>query len=294
MLALSIPALLFSTGCALLYAAADALRKSAPPGSAPEVILFYFVGGHIPVLGAWVLWTGETEVASGYLLPGLADGFLGLAANLLFIIAIRRSPLSLMVPLLALVPVFTLLFGGLTLGEWPGAHQIAGILLVAVGLFTLFQPPGATPGLRAAWAALRRERGTVPMMGVVLFWSLTPALDKLCLAQTSVGMHGLIQVTFMWIVLAAWLARRGTKAFRLPTMTLKPVGGAAFAGALAYACQLAAYSLAMVALVEVLKRTIGLLAALFLGRAAFSEPLTPTKVAGVIVIVAGLPLVMIA
>lgn len=293
MLALSLPALLLGLGCGVLYSAADYFRKAAPASCPPETILFYYIGGQLPVLAAWVLWTGETGVTPGYLLPGLADIAFGLGANLLFIVALRRSPLSLMVPLLALVPVVTLLFGGLALGEWPSVRQDIGILLIAAGLFTLFQPPGAKPGIGPAWRLLRSEKGTAPMLIVVVLWSATPALDKLCLAHTSAGMHSLIQVAAIWALLLVGALWRRPASLRMPRGALGPVGGSAVAGAFGYVVQLLAYSIAMVALIEVLKRTVGLLGSLVLGRMRFREPLTGAKIAGIAVIAAGLPLVMV-
>lgn len=293
MLALSLPALLLGLGCGVLYSAADTFRKAAPASCPSETILFYYIGGQLPVLAAWVLWTGETDVASGYFLPGAADVAVGLGANLLFIVAIRRSPLSLMVPLLALVPVVTLIFGGFALGEWPTLIQDAGILLIAAGLFTLFQPPSTRPGIGAPWRALRAEKGTVPMLAVVLLWSATPALDKICLGYTSAGTHSLIQVASIWTLLLIWALARRPGSLKIPQGALIPVGGSAIAGALGYIVQLLAYSMAMVALIEVLKRTVGLLGSLILGRMQFREPVTGAKIAGIAVIAAGLPLVMI-
>lgn len=293
MLALSLPALLLGLGCGALYSAADYFRKAAPVSCPSETILFYYIGGQLPVLATWVLWSGETAVAPGYLLPGMIDAAFGLAANLLFIVAIRRSPLSLMVPLLALVPVVALLFGGFALGEWPTLSQDVGIVLIAAGLFALFQPASARPGVGAAWRVLRAEKGTVPMLAVVLLWSATPALDKTCLAYASAGMHSLVQVAAIWTVLSTWLLSRRPSALKIPSGALIPVGGSAVAGALGYIVQLLAYSVAMVALIEVLKRTVGLLGSLALGRMQFREPLTGAKIAGIAVITAGLPLVMI-
>ena len=293
MLALSLPALLLGLGCGVLYSAADMFRKAAPASCPSETILFYYIGGQIPVLAAWVLWTGERDIAPGYVLPGVVDVAFGLGANLLFIVAIRRSPLSLIVPLLALVPVVALLFGGLTLGKWPTPAQDAGLLLIAAGLFTLFQPPTAKPGIGAAWQMLRAEKGTAPMLAVVLLWSATPAIDKICLGYTSPGMHSLIQVAAIWALLLVWVLWRRPAFLRPPPGAIAPVSGSAVAGALGYIVQLIAYSMAMVALIEVLKRTVGLLGSLILGRTQFREPLTVAKVAGITVIAAGLPLVMI-
>lgn len=294
MLALSLPALLLGLGCGVLYSAGDTFRKAVPASCPPETIFFYYIGGQIPVLGVWVAWTGTADVAHAYILPGAIDAACGLAANFLFIVAIRRSPISLMVPLLALVPVLTLIVGGLSLGEWPSVRQNLGIFLIAAGLFALFQPPSAALGVRAAWTSLRAQEGSLPMLAVVLLWSVTPALDKMCLAHTTPGMHSLIQVALIWGALLIVVLARGLSTVRLPAGARGPVAAAAVAGGLGYACQLAAYSIAMVALIEVLKRTVSLLSALLLGRAAFREPLTAAKIAGIAVIAMGLPLVMLS
>jgi drug/metabolite transporter (DMT)-like permease len=293
MLAVSLPALALGLACGGLYAAGDYFRKAAPPSCPSETILFYYIGGQLPVLAAWVAWTGETGVSLAYLGPGLLDAAFGLAANLLFIVSIRRSPLSLMVPLLALVPVVALLIGGLVLAEWPTLRQSLGVVMIAAGLLILFQPPGAQPGVKAAWRALKAERGTAPMLAVILLWSATPSLDKVCLAYASPGMHGLLQVALIWTALLLWGLARGLRTWRISADAARPVGGAAVAGALAYLLQLFAYSIAMVALIEVLKRTVALLSSLVLGRAAFREPLTGAKVAGITIIALGLALVML-
>lgn len=293
MLALSLPALFLGLASGVLFSAADYFRKSAPRACPPDVILFYFVLGQIPLLGAWAFWNGQWSVGSGYILPGAVDAALGLGANLLMIVAIRRSALSLMIPLLALAPVLTLLSAGLVLGEWPTLRQDIGILLITAGLFALFQPANAKPSLHAAWTTLRAERGTLPMLAVVVLWSTTPAIDKLCLAHTSSAMHALLQIVLIGSALAVWMARQGFSRLKLPKNAPAPIAGAAVAGALGYACQIAAYAIAFVALIEVVKRIVGLAASQVLGRAAFREPVTTAKIAGIAIIAVGLPLVMI-
>ena len=294
MLAVSLPALVLGIACGVFYAAADTLRKAVPPTCPPETILFYYIAGHIPVLAAWAFWSGAPSIAPAYALPGLADAACGLAANLMFIIAIRRSAFSLMVPLLALVPVVTLLAAGALLGEWPTPRQTAGIVLITAGLFSLFQTAGRRPSFGGAFAAMRAERGTLPMLAVVALWSATPALDKICLAYTSPAMHSLVQVSLIWTALLAWAFLRNRGTLRISSGALPPVIGSAAAGAIAYGLQLLAYAVAMVALVELLKRTTGLLGSLLFGRTVFKEPVTRFKALGIVVIVLGLPLVMIS
>ena len=289
-------------GCGLAYLAVDYLRKvvDAPP---PQILLV-FIGLQIPVLAAWAWYSGDfartAPIAAGYWAPGLADIAAGIAANLLYLLALRRSPLSLMIPLLALIPGVTLLLSGVLLGEWPSARQSAGIAIVVVGLFTLYsaaEPGAAHKGVLAPLAAavrnLRRERGAPFMAGVVVLWSTTPALDKLCIAQSSVGLHGLIQVAVISALIAVWmLARGGVAAFQVNPAARRPLLVAGVLGGVGYVLQLAAYQLMLVAAAELIRRVSGMLGALLVGRVALGETINTPKVAGVLIIAAGLPLVL--
>ena len=289
-------------GCGLAYLAVDYLRKvvDAPP---PQILLV-FIGLQIPVLAGWAWFSGDfarpSPIAAGYWVPGLADIAAGIGANLLYLLALRRSPLSLMIPLLALIPGVTLILSGVLLGEWPTVRQSTGIAIVVTGLFTLYsaaEPGTAHRGVLAPLAAalhnLRRERGAPFMAGVVVLWSTTPALDKLCIAQSSVGLHGLIQVAAISALIALWmLARGGVAAFRVNEKARRPLVVAGILGGAGYVLQLAAYQLMLVAASELIRRVSGMLGALVVGRLALSEPLSMPKVAGVVIIAVGLPLVL--
>jgi drug/metabolite transporter (DMT)-like permease len=287
-------------GCGLTYLAVDYLRKvvDAPPLQ----IVFVFIALQIPVLAisAWAAgdFAGGSFITADYWLPGLADVAAGIGANVLYLLALRRSPFSLMVPLLALIPGVTLILSGLLLGEWPSGRQATGIVIVVAGLFTLYSAAGTTGAglfapLMSAVHNLRREPGARLMAGVVILWSTTPALDKLCVAQATVSLHGLIQVSVISALLALWLAlRQGLGAFRVTAKARKPLLAAGLLGGAGYILQLAAYQMMLVAAVELIRRVSGILGALVVGRLALNEPLSPAKIAGVLIIAAGLPLVL--
>ena len=294
MLTLGLPALLICILCAAAYSTADYFRKVVPDTSPPAQALFYAVALEAPVLLVWLLVSGDTHISAGYLLPGLIDAALGLGANLLFIVAIRRSPLSLMIPLLTLVPILTALISGGLIGEWPSAHQAAGIVVVTAGLFLVFIPAHGGFHPLAVWRNLSREPGAMPMAGVVLFWSASPPMDKICLTYSSVGMHGLTQLLLLWLTVGIWLLRTGGRqALKLSPGAGRPLFGVAVMAGLGYGLQLAGYQLTLVAIVELFKRTIGLVGALFWGRAFFRETLTAPKIAGIAVIAMGMPLVLL-
>jgi drug/metabolite transporter (DMT)-like permease len=296
MLTLGLPALGFSLGAAVAYSIADYFRKAVPANCPVPLMLFYAFALETPVVAVWLWISGDARLTPGYALPGLAAVAIGLAANALFILAVRRSPLSMMIPMMGLMPVLTALVSGLLLGEWPGERQAAGIVLVAAGLFIVYIPQGRERAfsLAAVWHNFRQEPGTKPMMGVVVLWSIGPPVDKLCLAEASVGMHALVQLVALWAVVGTWLlARGGLSNLVLPRSALKPLLGVSLMAGIGYGMQLTAYRMTLVAVVEVFKRSLGMAGALVLGRVFFGESITRTKVVGVAIIAAGLPLVLL-
>lgn len=298
MLTLGLPALGLSLGCALAYSASDYFRKAVPATCPVPLMLFYAFALEMPVVATWLWLSGDIRIEAAYMLPGLASAAVGLAANFLFIVAVRRSPLSLMVPMLGLIPVLTALVSGVLLGEWPAPRQAAGIVLVASGLFTLYVPAGSQGiagfGIRAVWRNLRNEPGAGPMAAVIVLWSIGPPVDKLCLSHASVGVHGLVQLFILWSAAAIWLLARGTPgALILPPGTLRPLLGVALTAGLGYGLQLTAYRLTLVALVEVFKRSLGMAGALVLGRLFFGEPLTGPKLWGIAIMAVGMPLILL-
>jgi len=293
MFTVSFSAILLSLGCGIAYAGSDYFRKAAAAVCPTPLVLFYFIGGQIPILAAWLAITGETRLTSAYWLPGTVDVVLGLASNLAFIAAVRRSPLSLMVPLLALVPVFTAASGALMLHEMLSLSQLSGTVLIVVGLFTLYMPHGQGLSVAATWRAFRHEPGVPLMLCTITGWSLTPVFDKLCVNASSVPVHGLIQVAAIWLLAGGWVvAKGGVQSLRPPTGSAGPLAWGAITAGFGYGLQLGAYQATMVAVVEGLKRVTGLMSALVVGRMMFAEPMTPPKVMGVLILAVGVPLIL--
>ena len=97
------------------------------------------------------------------------------------------------------------------------------------------------------------------------------------------------------LALALWMAvRHGRALFVVPHQARPALAATGVLGGLGYCFQLAAYHLMLVASVELIKRVVGMAAALIVGRVALNEPLTRAKVVGVCIIAAGLPLVLLS
>lgn len=106
---------------------------------------------------------------------------LELAAMLLYMLAIRDSPLYLTLPYLAFTPVFNVLTAFVILGETVTWRGFAGVLLVVAGAYLLnvnHLRRGAVTGWLAPLRAILHERGSRLMLVVALIYSVTSALSK--------------------------------------------------------------------------------------------------------------------
>ena len=137
--------------CALCQALADVLtRKFLPRYTLAEVVLVR--------LGLTAILLLPLVAVQP---PGLPEpvfwGWVGLAlplellAMVLYMTAIRVSPLALTLPYLAFTPVFSALFGWLLLGEQVSARGLVGVLLVVIGTWALnLERPQAGSGVRGS------------------------------------------------------------------------------------------------------------------------------------------------
>ncbi|MFC1577328.1 EamA family transporter [Candidatus Omnitrophota bacterium] len=102
---------------------------------------------------------------------------------ILYLKAIKTSPLSLTVPYLAFTPVFAVLTAFILLGEKVTATGMIGILCVAAGSYFLnidVMRRGPLEPIRAIF----REKGSIYMLIVAFTFSFTAVLGKLALKHS--------------------------------------------------------------------------------------------------------------
>jgi len=281
--------LLYALGSALCWAGLDVARKGLAErteAAVPVVIGLTFA--QAPVFGVWALFQGGAFAdPAAYALPGGGALVLNVLANVAFVRAVQLSPLSVTVPLLSLTPVFTGLLAIPLLGEWPSVRQWIGIAVVVVGALALHASRD-TRGPADLWRALVREKGSVLMVAVALLWSLTGPLDKRALDHASIPAHALVQTGGVGLVLLLVQGLRG-RIRELGTLrgSLPHLGGAGLLAVGALALQLHAFQLMLVALVETLKRAVGIVASVLFGRVLFGEAITTPKLLAIALIAVG-------
>ena len=274
----------------------DLFRKMLVRHLAPVPMVVLLALASVPLFGAAVLLGDPVTVQTAYWLPALGSVALNVVANLTFLQAVRISPLSVTVPLLSLTPVFTALLGFALLGERPAPLDLAGIALVVVGAFwlNLGMTTEGAEGQSSARAFVSQP-GAWLMAGTALLLSLTIPLDKLAVGRASPPFHGLVLTAGIalgsLIVLAVqnrWSELAGLRSGWRPFVL------ALVSSTLALGFQLVALKVGvLVSLLETLKRGIGNLLAVVLGRAAFGEAVTPGKLGAALLMAAGVALILL-
>lgn len=267
----------------LAWVATDALRKglAAPVGTAPLSVLLA-LGSLVAFLPWWALSGGGLE--PGYVLPAAISLAANTAATLLMLMALERGELSVVVPMLALTPVLS------ALGEWlvgraPLAPaQWGGVGLVVVGAF----------GLQLRDQGLRASPASLLAFGVALLFSTTAVTDALAVEHAPPSAHAVIQTAGIALILGGYLVLRGEGRRLMPPAGLRLRTVAAMGSfGLAYGAQLVAVQSLPASLVETVKRAMGMIGALVLGRLLFGERLTPARVAAVGAMAGGVGLVLL-
>lgn len=291
-------ALAVVVGCALAWASFDFLRKAILRWMDPMPLVFLLTALQTPLFALWVAGTGAAGPPPGelrgYLLPAAGSVALGVVSNVLFVVAIKISPLSLTIPLLSLTPVFTTLLAIPLLGQVPRPIQVVGIGLVVIGALALHRRTGGVDAAgETPWRAFLRERGAVMMAAVALMWSVGLPLDKLAIDHASPAFHALVLSGGVAAGLGLVLAVRGrlgavAAARRRPGLLVL----ALTASAVALALQVVAIQVVLVSVVETVKRGLGNAAAVAVGGGVFGERVGAAQWLAVALMAAGVALIL--
>lgn len=109
-----------------------------------------------------------------------------IAAAWLYLHALRASPMSLALPMLAFTPALLVPSAWLLLGERPGTGGVAGIALIVAGAYLLGLKAGAT-SIRwwQPFSALGRETGVRYMLLTAVLYAMTTPVAKAAMAQVT-------------------------------------------------------------------------------------------------------------
>lgn len=278
---------------ALCWALFDALRKRMAREVAPLYLGVLLALAQAPLLVLWAAFHEPFGLPVASLGPLAGSALINVFALVLFLEALRRSPLSLTIPLLSFTPVGSTLLAWLFRGQVPAPVQYGGAALVVAGAVCLGLSGGAWKGFRA----FLKEAGVRRMAVVTVLWSCTSVLDQAAVAQGAGAWYAPLLTGAVAILLLFWTLVRGQGrpllAAAKPLLNQPLLAAVAVVlGAAALAVQIEALRWAPVGFIEVVKRGTGMGSAVVLGRLAFGEPVNGWKWAAVALMTLGVALVV--
>jgi len=219
--------------------------------------------------------------------------FLALPLELLSIVmyikALRFSPLSLSLPFLALTPVFLIFVSYVILGEKVSFRGAIGILFIAAGSYTL-NISKIREGILEPLRAITKEKGSVLMIGVALIYSLTSSLGKMAIKHSSPLFFGISYYTALALLFTPIALYKGKEIRRGAALSVLLPG---IFYSLMVISHMVAISLAKVAYVISVKR-ISLIIGVFYGYLFFKEKNIRERLFGAMLMFIGFVMVVSA
>ncbi|HHT9118466.1 MAG TPA: EamA family transporter [Candidatus Hypogeohydataceae bacterium YC38] len=169
---------------ALFSATTDTFSKKAVADSDVLTVAWVRFGYALPFLLPVLVFIEIPRLDSTFFVVNLLLVPLEIIALVLYIKAIKLSPLSLTLPFLAFTPVFLIGTSFLMLGERPDRTGLAGIVLVAMGAY-LLNVHTTKEGILAPLQAIAREEGSMLMVVVAFIYSITSNLGKTAIQHSS-------------------------------------------------------------------------------------------------------------
>lgn len=290
---ITLSALFLVIGASLSWSGLDTMRKLLASRIKPIPLVILLTLGQIPIFLIWVWLDGNKNFSASYFLPGLTAIALNIAANLMFVNALKISPFSLTIPFLSLTPVFVTVVAIPFLGEQPTFIQVIGIVIAVAGALGLNLARDENLRLRSFWRAFVNERGSVLMTGVALLWSINSSLDKLAVARSSVAFHALVQVAGIaagLIFVSAITSNLSDLAAARSYWKLLVAAVIFCASGLLF--ELTVIQIVPLRFVSIIKRVLELSLAVLIGRFVFTETITARKLAAIGMMVIGILIVL--
>ena len=268
---------------AFSLATADAISKKAMVRSHEYVIAWVREGYALPFLSLAFFFIDIPSLDTTFWLSLLFMIPLEIAAILLYVKAIKLSPLSLTIPFLAVSPVFIILIAFILLGELPDRSGLLGILLIVIGAY-LLNIKTTREDLLGPIKAIRRERGSIFMIIVALIYSVTATLGKVAVQHSGPIFFGAFYPFLLTLILSVVLWRKGL----LPEVLSRPKTFLAIGIfiAIMVLTHFTAVSMTDVAYMISVKR-VSLIFSVIYGRVLFGEENTGERLIGSMLMIGG-------
>ncbi|MCF8069013.1 MAG: DMT family transporter [Desulfobacterales bacterium] len=212
-------------------------------------------------------------------------------AFLLYMTAIKISPLSLTLPYLAFTPTFMIFTGQVFLGEMPNRWGLTGVLITCMGNYILNLDTN-NKSVFDPLKAVFKEKGSLMMLVVAFIFSFTAAIGKVGILHSSPMFFAMMLFSVVGIFILILFRFMGKIRFKI--LTEMPLKGAAlgilyFSHAIFHSF---AISLVKAAYMISIKR-LSVLIGIMYGGLLFGEKKLFVRFIGAMIMVSGAVIIML-
>jgi drug/metabolite transporter (DMT)-like permease len=210
--------------CALSLATADALSKKAlDDNTDPSIVAWVRTGYALPFMAFIIPFIERPVLDCVFYVATLIAVPLDIIALLLYMKAIKVSPLSLTLPFLSLTPVFLIGTSYIILGERPDRSGFIGIVLVVIGAY-LLNVHTISKGFFEPFKAIVKEQGSVLMIIVAFVFSVGACIGKIAVQHSDPLFFSVIYsflLSFIFYLAISFRTKRFySKVFSRPVLFL--------------------------------------------------------------------------
>ena len=283
---------ILSLASAFFLATSDALVKKAVLDENEYMVAWFRLLFTLPVLIITLVLTPWPVLDKDFYQAFFIALPVELITIILYVKALKLSPLSLTVPFLSLTPVFLISISYLLLGEKVSLIGALGILLIAAGGYIL-NIDTVRRGLFEPVRSIVRDKGALLMIAVALLYSITSSLGKIAITHSSPLFFGTsyfiaLNIAFLPVAL---LKGRGTAKEFIRAGKYKRLFYPGVFYALMVVTHMEAMSMTKVAYMISVKRT-SLLMGVIYGYFLFQEKHMKGRFIGALLMFAGFVLVV--
>jgi drug/metabolite transporter (DMT)-like permease len=276
---------IYSLLTAFSLATSDALTKRALSSRNEYFVAWARLVFALPVLLVSLFFIEIPSLDVTFWVAVLCALPLEIAALILYTKALKTSPISVTVPFLALTPLFLILMSDLILGEKVSVSGGAGILLMAIGSYTL-NIHKIRQNVAEPVKAVFREKGSLMMIIVAFIFSITSTLGKMAIEHSSPIFFGSFYFVLVTLLFTPIAMRKNKGNISIAKKDVIALAGPGGTFGIMIVFHMLALSMSNVAYMISIKRT-SLLFSIFYGYVMFKESNVAEKAVGGTIMLAG-------
>lgn len=165
-------------------------------------------------------FTRMPEIKPMFYFGVFATAFLNVIAAILYLKALKISPLSLTMPMMSFTPLFLLITSPLIMKESPSGFGLIGIFLIVIGSYVL-NIQGMKKGFLEPFKVLFKEKGIIYMLIVAVIYSFAANFDKMIVVNSNPVFANISKFFIMGLVFTIILFFRPRKILKQIKPNLK-------------------------------------------------------------------------